>query len=207
MKIGLDLDGTLLDCRPRQTALLSVLCRASGLRMDIDRYWCLKRQGCSNRIALLRMGMDAELAGALTSLWEHAIEDMNWLGFDTILPGALETLYRWRMQGHTLHLLSARRNSANARQQLRLLGLDCFTSVEFVNPFDTHAKQPALTKLRPDIYIGDTERDAECSNASGVASILVSSGLREKEYLHRIGYGSIVGLLADVCLPASQTDQ
>ncbi|MCX7556238.1 HAD hydrolase-like protein [Xanthomonadaceae bacterium JHOS43] len=203
MKIGLDLDGTILDCKPRQTRLLAALCRACRISVDTEQYWHLKREGCSNRTALARMGMDERRASALAALWEHAVEDVGWLGFDPLLPFAVETLHRWRAGGHSLHLLSARRNHANAHQQLRVLGLDCFTSIDFVDPFEAHAKRPALARLRPDVYIGDTERDAQCADAVGVPSVLVSSGLRNAAYLQRSGDWPVVDRLAEVCLPTT----
>ena len=203
MKIGLDLDGTILDCKPRQTRLLAALCRACALSVDTEQYWCLKREGCSNRAALARMGVDERRADALAALWEHAVEDVCWLGFDPLLPFAVETLHRWRGNGHSLHLLSARRNHTNAHQQLRVLGLDCFTSIDFVDPFEAHAKRSALADLRLDVYIGDTERDAQCADAARVPPLLVSSGLRDAAYLQRSGDWPVVDWLADVCLPTA----
>lgn len=200
MKIGLDLDGTILDCKLRQTQLLAMLCRACAVSLDTEQYWLLKREGCSNRDALARMGVDGRRADAVASLWEQVIEDACWLGFDAPLPFAVETLHRWHGIGHSLHLLSARRNHANARQQLSLLGLDCFASVDFVNPFDAHAKRSALAGLRPDVYIGDTERDAQCADAVGVQPILVSSGLRNELYLQRISNWPVVDRLSNVQL-------
>lgn len=207
MKIGLDLDGTLLDCQRRQTALLAALCHACMQELDADEYWRLKRQGYSNRAAMRSLGVDEKRNEALALLWEHAIEDIPWLGFDALLPGALETLCRWRAQGHTLHLLSARRNHVHAHQQLLVLGLDCFDSVDFVDPFEQRAKQAMLTALRLDVYIGDTERDAQCADDAGVPPRLVSSGLRDAMYLECVGGWLVVGQLSDVCLPVWQRNQ
>ncbi|MBS0200382.1 MAG: HAD family hydrolase [Proteobacteria bacterium] len=197
MKIGLDLDGTILDCKPRQTRLLAALCRACALSVDTERYWHLKRRGYSNRTALIRMGVDEHRTETVATLWEYVIEDICWLGFDPLLPGAIDTLHRWKESGHSLHLLSARRNHANAHQQLRVLGLDCFNSVDFVNPFEPHAKRSALAKLCPDIYIGDTERDAQCADAAGVSPILISSGLRDTAFLQRSTKCPVVERLSD----------
>lgn len=205
MKIGLDLDGTLLDCKPRQTKLLAALCRACTVDIDLEQYWRLKRFGCSNRMALRHLGVGEKHADAIAALWEHAIEDTSWLGFDPVLPGVPETLHRWRDQGYSLHLLSARRNQTNARQQLRALGLDCFDRVDFVDPFEARAKQSALIRLHPDVYIGDTERDAQCADAAGVSPILLSSGLRDEMHLRRCGNWPIVPRLADVHLPGAPT--
>ncbi|WP_202758967.1 HAD family hydrolase [Delftia acidovorans] len=202
MKIGLDLDGTILDCKLRQTQVLAALCRACAVSLDTEQYWLLKREGCSNRDALARMGVDELRVDAIVALWEHAIEDMCWLGFDFPLLHAVDTLHRWRESGHSLHLLSARRNHANARQQLRVLGLDCFTSVDFVDPFQAHAKRSALSRLCPDVYIGDTERDAQCARAAAVQPILVSSGLRSEKYLRTTGNWPVMSRLATVKLPS-----
>ncbi len=90
---------------------------------------------------------------------------------------------RWREIGNTLHLVSARRNRCNAMQQLHALGLNIFDSVIFVNPLKLGAKIAALSDLRPDIYIGDTERDYDDAIQAGVCPLLVSSGLRAADFL------------------------
>ncbi len=185
MKIGIDLDGTILDCKLRQTQLLAVLCRACSFSVDTEQYWQLKRNGLNNRAALVNTGMIATHADAVSALWEHAIEDMCWLGFDIPLSGVIDTLCNWRNNGHSLHLLSARRNQANARQQLRTLGLNFFDSIDFVSPHVALAKSDIMAERKFDIYIGDTERDRKCAENVNIPSALVSTGMRGKAYLDK----------------------
>lgn len=183
VRIGLDLDGTLLECRQRQMTLLQVRAKACAVDIDADSFWNLKRNGLSNRAALSNFGVSATASRSICSGWEHSIEDFPWLSFDRLLPGVAEVLMRWREIGNTLHLVSARRNRCNAMQQLHALGLNIFDSVIFVNPLKLGAKIAALSDLRPDIYIGDTERDYDDAIQAGVCPLLVSSGLRAADFL------------------------
>lgn len=201
MKIGLDLDGTLLDCRARQVGLMATLARATGLQLDAARYWQLKRDGLSNRDALGRMGMAPDIAAALCGLWERAIEDVAWLAWDRVLPGVHATLRRWREQGHTLHLVSARRIPVHAEQQLHVLGLGGFASLAFVDPARADAKHHVLERLQAGLYIGDTERDGHCARAAGTVPVLVACGLRSRMYLQGAGDWTVLDNLAQVTLP------
>ncbi|MCO7546962.1 HAD family hydrolase [Stutzerimonas nitrititolerans] len=201
MRIGLDLDGTLVSCYERQMTLLGLLARACRLELDIQDCWALKREGLGNRAALVRLGIAPGQAEAAATLWEQAIEDFHWLAYDRLLPGVPDMLRRWRVARHSLHLVSARRNPVCAAMQLRRLGLDGFASVDFVDPFAADGKRQALERIRPDVYIGDTERDFLCAREAGVVPLLLCSGLRSRAYLERTCDASVVDDLAQVGLP------
>ena len=158
MRIGLDLDGTLISCRERQMTLLGLLAKACRLVLDVPACWSLKREGLSNRAALVCMGASPDQAERVAGLWEQGIEDFHWLRYDQLLPDVPERLRYWREAGHSLHLISARRNPVSAAMQLRYLGLGDFASLDFVDPFVANSKRQALERVRPDVYIGDTER-------------------------------------------------
>lgn len=201
MRVGLDLDGTLISCRERQMTLLGQLVRACRIELDIQDCWALKREGMGNRAAMMRLGMTPEGAEAVAMLWEQAIEDFHWLEYDRLLPGVPDTLRCWTEAGHTLHLISARRNPVCAAMQLRRLGLNGFASLDFVDPFAIDGKRQALDRVRPDVYIGDTERDFLCAREVGIAPLLLCSGLRSRTYLEQTCGARVFDGLAQVGLP------
>lgn len=201
MKIGLDLDGTLVSCYERQMTLLGLLARACRLELDIQGCWELKREGLGNRALLVRQGVAPAQAEVVSALWEQSIEDFHWLAYDQLLPGVPDILRRWSAAGHSLHLISARRNSVPAAMQLRCLGLDGFASVDFVDPFAADGKRQTLERVRPDVYIGDTERDFLCAREAGIVPLLLCSGLRSRTYLEQTCDASVVDGLMQVELP------
>lgn len=201
MRIGLDLDGTLISCRERQMTLLGLLAKACRLVLDVPACWALKREGLSNRAALVRLGARAEQAERVASLWEQGIEDFHWLRHDQLLPGVPERLRQWREAGHSLHLISARRNPVSAAMQLLYLGLDDFASVDFVDPFQANGKRQVLERVCPEVYIGDTERDYICARETGVLPLLLCSGLRSRAYLEQTCASCVVDGLAQIELP------
>lgn len=181
--------------------LLACLARASHVELDIAACWALKREGLGNRAALLRLGISSERTEAIAALWEQSIEDFHWLAYDHVLPGILDILLRWRDSGHSLHLISARRNSVCAAMQLRSLGLSGFASLDFVDPFAVDGKRQTFERVRPDVYIGDTERDFYCARDAGITPLLLCSGLRSREYLERTCGVRVVDSLAQIELP------
>lgn len=200
MRVGLDLDGTLISCRERQMGLLGILARGCDVNLDPQQCWELKRGGMGNRAALLHLGVAAGRADAMAALWEQAVEDLVWLDYDRLLPGVADRLTQWLEAGHSLHLISARRNIACANMQLRRLELDAFASVDFVDPFEATSKRSALDRVQPDVYIGDTERDFLCAREAGVAAILVCSGLRSRSYLEQTCETRVMDSLTQVRL-------
>ncbi|WP_457977385.1 hypothetical protein L0Y47_15655 [Ectopseudomonas composti] len=205
MRIGLDLDGTLISCRERQMTLLGLLAKACRLVLDVPACWSLKREGLSNRAALVCMGASPDQAERVAGLWEQGIEDFHWLRYDQLLPDVPERLRYWREAGHSLHLISARRNPVSAAMQLRYLGLGDFASLDFVDPFVANSKRQALERVRPDVYIGDTERDFICAREAGILPLLLCSGLRSRAYLEQARVGCVVDGLAQIELPLHRT--
>ncbi len=198
MRIGLDLDGTLISCRERQMTLLGLLAKACGMDLDIQACWSLKREGLGNRAALDRLGVTAGKAQTLAMLWEQCVEDFHWLQYDRVLPDVPATLRSWSETGHTLHLISARRNSACALMQLHWLDLRGFASLDFVDPYAADGKRRTLERVRPDIYIGDTERDFLCAQEAGVLPLLLCSGMRSRAYLENTCGASVIDGLAQI---------
>lgn len=188
MRIGLDLDGTLVSCVERHTALMRAAARQVGQSVDTAALWLLKRSGKDNRDALRQMGLSAESIAAMAAIWSAAIESLQWLAFDRVLA-APDTLRAAKARGHTLHVITARSIPPHARQQLARLGLlPLFDSLDIVAPTQSAIQKAAAMAHRGcELYVGDAESDRLACQKADIAFRAVSSGMRSSEYLLGLG--------------------
>lgn len=83
--IGIDLDGTVLDCRPRQQA---VTCRlVPEVLPHTNALWMLKRDGFSTRAALKKLGL--KVPEDFEQRWLELIEHPEYLGLDNQISSSL----------------------------------------------------------------------------------------------------------------------
>lgn len=183
--IALDLDGTLIDCRERQSLLAASLCRAAGLELDISQFWSAKREGATTAFAIKMQGADVRLADSLSKLWVDQIETDAWLRMDRVLPGVRNSLHIAVEMGFKLHMVTARAREQALRRQLRWLSLETFFDhVKVVSPRDPSLqKANYLSAIMPVVYIGDSESDAAAARAAQIKFLAVSSGQRTATYM------------------------
>ena len=185
--IALDLDGTIVDCKERQSLLAATLCRAAGFELNIETFWSAKRAGATTASAICEQGIDVSFAAELSKLWIEHVEREAWLCMDRLLPGVIDSLQNTRELGFRLHLVTARANERALSGQLRSLSIaQFFDHVEVVCPRKTtQEKSTYLATLAPVAFIGDSESDSAAANAACVRFIAVTSGQRSADYLHR----------------------
>lgn len=183
--IALDLDGTLVDCRERQSLLAAALCRAAGFELNIENFWITKRDGASTALALFSQGADKSLAERLSRLWVDQIEEDAWLRIDRVFAGTRRVLGEVRELGFRLHMVTARTRVQALHRQLCWLSLEAlFDHVEVVSPrAAAQHKARYLCSVRPVAYIGDSESDAEAAKLAQIRFVAVSSGQRSAAYL------------------------
>lgn len=183
--IALDLDGTLIDCRERQSLLAASLCRAAGFELNLERFWSTKREGATTALALCSQGADTRFAERISRLWTSQIEGNAWLQMDRVLSDAMSALQDALKFGHKLHLVTARSQKHALHAQLRWLALQSlFDHVEVVSPQAAALnKAKYLMSSRPMAYIGDSESDAEAALAAKVRFLAVSCGQRSSGFL------------------------
>lgn len=199
MLIGLDLDGTVIDCRARQVAVASWA--ADQLRMDPldeDRFWALKRSGSTTMEAFRLLGAAPHLARQASILWFDAIENPTWLILDELLAGAMDALIAFAAAGGSSVILTARRQAQSVLAQTTRLGLDSVVDdVIVVEP--RHAaikKSSVLQSIRAEAMVGDSESDAEAALLAALPFLLVSTGQRSREFLQDRGHSVVYGTLA-----------
>ena len=200
MNLALDLDGTLISCEPRQSAVLSAALTCWKANADLKKIWEMKREGVSTREALEKSGLESTLAQSVADDWRRMIEEPVWLELDSVLPGVTETLFAMREAGAQLWLLTARSRQEWVYQQLARLWLLPFFHSVSVLPISepAQAKARILRRMCADAFFGDTEPDWRASTEAGVPFYAVSTGQRSATFL--LGKGVI---FIDTCLSDS----
>lgn len=184
----MDLDGTLISCMQKQTALMKALLSAHQVSIDVNKYWSFKRDGMNNIQALKSCQIDEAFARCLNQQWVEQVEAVQWMELDSVIDGAVEFLKNEIQHGNTLHLVSARNNKANSILQINKLGLArYFDTVDFVSSNLGEDKKNIFLSRKIDIYIGDTEQDLKQSQSANIKCLLVASGMRSKEFLRSLG--------------------
>lgn len=197
--IGLDLDGTVIDCRTRQVAVASWA--ADQLRLgplDEDRFWALKRNGATTREAFRLLGAPPRLAEHAGRIWSEEIENSTWLLLDKLLPGAMDALIAFAASGGSSVLLTARHQAHSVQEQTTRLGLDSVVDdVIVVEPL--HAvieKSSVLQSIGAELMVGDSESDAEAAGLAALPFLPVCTGQRSREFLRDMGHSVVYGELA-----------
>jgi phosphoglycolate phosphatase-like HAD superfamily hydrolase len=190
--LALDLDGTLIDARRRQLAVLrAVLAEAppTGTEIDLDALWERKRDGDTTAAALVALGLPEESARAVASRWVERIEDEDELRRDELLPGVEDALTALAAAGVRPTVITARTHPDRVRRQFTALGLDRHCDgPHVVDPAEASTrKATSLRDLHAAAYVGDTESDAEAASLADLPFAAVATGQRSPAFLTRRG--------------------
>lgn len=179
--LGVDLDGTVLDCRPRQQAVLAELCPEA--RPQLGKIWQMKRDGFSTRKALSALDLDP--GNKFEQRWLDRIEQEDVLKLDPVIAGAEAALAGMRRRAD-LHLITSRSSHEGVLQTLHRLGLSrLFDHVEVVaaGKGAVAAKALHLRTCQAVAHCGDTEVDGAAADAANLPFWAVKSGQRSGEFL------------------------
>ena len=181
--LALDLDGTLLDCGPRQVQALDAA--LGGQYRDPVAFWDHKRRGLTTREALIALGMHEADAHELAERWRVVVEADELLLADTVLPGAESALEAARAHAERLVVITARRRGDAAAAQCERLGLMAHLDEVIAVPPAEAADRKAvvLRDLRAIGFVGDTASDARAAAAAEVPFAAVTTGQHTREVL------------------------
>ena len=177
MNLFFDLDGTLIDSRPRLYHLFQKLVPVSQL--SYDNYWDFKRDKVSNETILASVyGYGVAEIESFVIDWMKTIETPELLALDKNFHGihsALERLGKHAM----LHVCTARQHRQAAIEQLDRLGLLHFFNSVMVTE-QRRGKEELIASVDglcpQDWIIGDTGKDIQVGQALGIKTCAVLSG-------------------------------
>jgi phosphoglycolate phosphatase-like HAD superfamily hydrolase len=200
--IVFDLDGTLITCENKQKYVLFSILTTFGYENVnlLNDWWILKRNGFNTEKALDKIGIPE--ANLISNEWIKEIESSKWVSLDTTYSDSFSTLeFLTNRKQYNLFLLTARRSKFLLFQTLQRLCIDHhFSDIIVVSPKNVvFEKSDFLDKLKPDLFIGDTELDYKASLSSKTRFVALSRGQRSYNYLLNIGVSRIEKNLSFLC--------
>lgn len=189
-----DLDGTIVDIRPRHYAAhLTVSTELKLPPVEPSEYWRTKRSG--RAIPAQYNAVSREYNQKFLD-W---IEEDSLLELDHPFPGVLQWMTNAQSLGFRVIIATGRRYFARARAQLNRLAVP---SDLLVTTSDSKAVAVAAVIDSPAVaWIGDTEEDIEAARALGALAVAVTSGIRSKSVLTRHQPDVILSRLDQLRLP------
>jgi phosphoglycolate phosphatase-like HAD superfamily hydrolase len=186
-----DFDGTLVDCRRRQLAVVAEALAARGADSSRDflgRHWRLKREGMNTCDALIHEGMDQGLAKRIADDFKAVVEDERFLVLDRPFPSVERTLDLLRREGYSVHVLTARTRPGSVAAQIERLFGRSVDEVHVVSPRRAADEKAAILRtIEPVCFVGDSESDAQAASAGNVPFFGVSCGQRSATHLRAHG--------------------
>ena len=195
--LAFDFDGTLVNCKTRQTEVLRSILRRKEcniLQFNFNKWWKYKTNGSSTFNALVKMKVSGEIAKYISKSWIDIIENPEWLDLDKLSNNVIPLLSQLKKSDNSTFIVTARKSEYLFLNQIKKLSIDQYFNKYFVvDPNQSRVqKTEILQKLKPSIFIGDTENDFYSANESGVKFIAVSSGQRTKQFLLNQGIDLII---------------
>jgi phosphoglycolate phosphatase len=194
-----DLDGTLIDSKPRLYHLFQHLVPTS--KMSHDDYWEFKQNKVSNEAILANeFGFDELAIKNFVSNWMRYIESSEFLALDKTVPGVKEALDRLSEQAE-LHVCTARQFRQSTVDQLDGLGLLSYFNSIMVTEQKKRKDDlifDYVSGLSPkDWMIGDTGKDIQVGHALGIKTCGVLSGFLSEKSLKLYKPDLILSSVAD----------
>lgn len=186
--IFFDLDGTLIDSRPRLYKLFIDL--LPGINLSFSEYWDLKRLQVGHEKIILDHKDETKLTfGEFNKIWMTKIEEKEYLQLDTPFPGVDEILEQLKKNENRIVIVTSRQFTELAEWQIDQWGwkeyIDDIIVTEQISEKSDLIRQRYKNLQPSDIIIGDTGKDIEVGHQLGIISIAVLSGFRNQESLEK----------------------
>jgi len=184
----LDWDGTIVEVRTRHYRVYADMLAYLGQEpLSPTLYWTRMRRGAS------ALGLTSTLQETDRAMfhreWLARIESPQYLSLDALIPGAKPSLAALA-ERHDLVLVTLRRDRAALTQQISSLGLiDLFSAIYCHSGLDDSQSKADLIRIatpdvnRRSIVVGDSEADVQSAREVFLASVCVTTGVRNRRYL------------------------
>ncbi|MDI9338862.1 MAG: HAD hydrolase-like protein [Alphaproteobacteria bacterium] len=209
MKIFLDLDGTIISCKNKQTNLLRIILQQNefqGLIKDnvmnnfLNNWWELKKLGNSTKQALIHLGINEYYTQKINEIWINKIENIEISYLDNVFPDFYDFSNICNKKNIKLYLLTARNNLLILRQSINRFNLINYFSKIYVVKHKNliENKFEILKKYSADYFIGDTETDYLSAIKANIKFIGSTRGQRCKTYLSTYGVNNFFNNFNDL---------
>lgn len=167
-----DLDGTLIDPRPR---LYRLFVELTGCDLTYDEYWQLKGSGLRQSAMLEHIGYQGDADG-FSKKWLNQVEREDLLKEDKIFPDVRPALDKLYAQGMKLYVVTNRQSFEGMQHELNWLKLDDgFTQLITTRqqmPKAEAVKQAGINYQRG-FFVGDSKEDMEAARVLAITSVLI----------------------------------
>jgi phosphoglycolate phosphatase len=197
-----DLDGTLIDSRPRLYRLFQQLVPQSHL--TFDGYWAFKQKKISNEAILVKeFSFDRVRIDRFVSEWMSKIEAPEFLALDQNFPSMHKTLKRLQSEA-TLYVCTARQTKEPVIDQLNRLGiLSYFEDIMVTEQRKSKVELISLISSlgSRDWIIGDTGLDIQVGRELGIKTCAVLTGFLSEASLRQYMPDLVLDRAADFRFP------
>lgn len=199
MNLFFDLDGTLLDSKPRLYHLFQHLVPSSSF--TFDEYWQLKKDKINHRAILHKhFKYDEKAISQFEKEWMSKIEDPEWLKYDVPIKGVTEFLKLLTVE-NDIYLVTARQFEHVLLTQVKQHGWDALFTGIFVTAQKNQKHElieRGVVTSNKDWFIGDTGKDIETGKILGMRTAAVLTGFLNKDRLSEYNPDIIVDSVLDL---------
>jgi phosphoglycolate phosphatase-like HAD superfamily hydrolase len=204
LRLITDFDGPIIDVSERYYRVYQVCLEKTRYpeqsirQLTKAEFWQLKRSRVPEVEIALKSGLNETQAQEFSQLRRQTVHTQPYFQYDSLIPGALETLLKIQQAGIDLVVMTMRRQREleYAFEQYNLGRFfpanRCYClSNDYVKTRDIEDKpllmKRALAELPPASatwMVGDTEADITAAKKHGIPVIAVESGIRDRAQLH-----------------------
>ncbi|MBS1520092.1 MAG: HAD family hydrolase [Bacteroidetes bacterium] len=182
--IFFDLDGTLLESRPRLYRLFKYM--VPSCKLSFDEYWALKRNKIDHKKILKNLfHYTPEEIKAFEKDWLNQIELPEWLILDEPFEGISDYLRNLK-QTHKVFIVTSRQSEKMAIDQVNRLGWSDLIDKLLVTGQVKEKYELIKNEVKPgpgDWLVGDTGKDIQTGKQLGINTAAVLTGFLSEEKL------------------------
>jgi phosphoglycolate phosphatase-like HAD superfamily hydrolase len=203
LRLITDFDGPIMDVSERyyrvyQFCLQTIRYPDQPIReLNKAEFWQLKRSRVPEKQIGIKSGLDPSQAQEFAQLRRKTVHTDDYFQYDTLIPGAIEALFKIQHAGIDLAVMTMRRVK-ELDYAVKKYNLGSFfpenrcycLSNDYVKTTDVEDKpllmERALRELPPadDTWmVGDTEADIAAAKKYGIKIMAVESGIRDRTQL------------------------
>lgn len=172
-KIFWDLDGTLINVRPRLYRLFAEL---TGMTLSYGEYWRLKDKGLNQQQMLGFVGFHEYSAAEFKARWLANVERADLLKLDSLFEEVKDMLALFKKRGIKMYVVTNRQSVNNLRKQLTELGVSDYLN-GMISTLQRCTKAEAVRNAGLDVskavFVGDSLEDMQAAAELAIPKVLI----------------------------------